>query len=271
MQKYVIWVVYKAAVTDKNRPEWLLSTSPGLVICKRCEPSVSKELQKAGISVFCCCDCPDWKTCFLEAFKELKDSRWSDARVLTCKNLHVRLGQALQDKETARRERDRALEDRDTARQERDQALRDRNTARQERDQVLRDEDSIRRRFTARESEKKLASKGGLCLPTPVSEVGPQYYAYHSDFDGPSTSPPIQASGDNLGSSTSHPIEEDIPNALVKSKEQVDKSRGSLAVNRFERTPGNSSANREEYIGEGYNPVLVVLVAMVHLIHCCLF
>ena len=69
MQKYVIWVVYKAAVTDKNCPEWLLSTSPGLVICKRCEPSVSKELQKAGISVFCCCDCPDWKTCFLEAFK----------------------------------------------------------------------------------------------------------------------------------------------------------------------------------------------------------
>ena len=119
--------------------------------------------------------------------QELKDSRWSDARVLTCKNLHVRLGQALQDKETARRERDqalrdrntahqerdRALEDRDTARQERDQALRDRNTACQERDQVLRDEDSIRRRFTARESEKKLASKvhAGVLCPNPAKSA----------------------------------------------------------------------------------------------------
>ena len=105
--------------------------------------------------------------------QELKDSRWSDARVLTCKNLHVRLGQALQDKETARRERDRALEDRDTARQERDQALRDRNTARQERDQVLRDEDSIRRRFTARESEKKLASKvhASVLCPNPAKSA----------------------------------------------------------------------------------------------------
>ena len=62
-----IRVVYKAtAGTIKNRPDL---PNPGLLICKRCEPSVSNELQKAGISVFCCCDCPDWKTCFLEAFK----------------------------------------------------------------------------------------------------------------------------------------------------------------------------------------------------------
>ena len=44
------------------------------------------------------------------------------------------------------------------------------------------------------------------------------YTAYHGDFDGPSTSPPIQASGDNLGSSTSHPIEEDIPVSRLQAK-----------------------------------------------------
>jgi hypothetical protein len=132
------------------------------------------------------------------------------------------------------------------------------------------------RRFTEqiRELEKKLTSKDGLRLPIPVSEVGSQdcisklhachfscYWtfpeslssgfvpAYDGKFGGPPISPTIQPSGDNVGSSTSHPVQEDFPDAhtLVKSEQQEDKSIGSLAVDRLEQFRGKSSTNREQY------------------------
>ena len=128
-------------------------------------------------------------SCSLSTLQEFKNSRGSDARIVTCINLHVRLGQAIQDKDTAFQERDQALKDKDTAFQERDQALKDKDTAFQERDQALKDKenafqerdqalkdkdtacreldqalkdkDNMNRGFTEqiRELEKKLASK----------------------------------------------------------------------------------------------------------------
>lgn len=112
--------------------------------------------------------------------------------------------------------------------------------------------DSMCRRFTEqiRELEKKLTSKDGLRLPIPVSEVGSQdCITYDGKFGGPPISPTIQPSGDNVGSSTSHPVQEDFPDAhtLVKSEQQEDKSIGSLAVDRLEQFRGKSSTNREQY------------------------